>query len=169
MNLPSVLRKGKRPPSLMLTPLLDMFTIILIFLMVSFEAEDYEFRLMDGVQPPQSTAESIFKPAVNVAISPEAVFIEEEKILPLDNGKAAADLDEARLAPALVTRFGEIYQERFAADDVTAGEATDAEVVDEAILIIQAHKGLDYRTVHLVMSSAREAGFYKYRLAVVRK
>ncbi len=169
MNLPSLLQRRRRAPGLMLTPLLDMFTIILIFLMVSFEAEDYDFRLMDGVTPPQSTAESIFKPAVNVAITKDAVYVEEEKLLDLVDGLAPAALDEARLAPALIARFDEIYKERFAADDIPADADEEYDVEDEAILIVQAHKGLDYRTVHLVMSSAREAGFYKYRLAVVRK
>ena len=34
------MRGKKKPPGLMLTSLLDMFTIILIFLIVSFEAEE---------------------------------------------------------------------------------------------------------------------------------
>ena len=38
----TLIRRNKAP-GLMLTPLLDMFTIILIFLIVSFDAEDYDY------------------------------------------------------------------------------------------------------------------------------
>ncbi|MCA9513974.1 MAG: hypothetical protein KC635_03445, partial [Myxococcales bacterium] len=70
MNMPSLLgRKKKRAPALMLTPLLDMFTIILIFLIMSFDTEDYGFKLNEQLEPPQSTAESIFKRGVDVAIT----------------------------------------------------------------------------------------------------
>jgi len=168
------LRKGKRkrPASLMLTPLLDMFTIILIFLIMSFDTEDYGFQLNEQLEPPQSTAESIFKRGVNVAITREGVDIEKARVLPLADGKATDEAYETRLSAPLVERFGAIYQERFAADDVSPDEVDADEeltVEDDAILIIQADRDLDYRTIHLVMNSAREAGFYKYRLAVIRK
>ena len=38
-------RRNKKKPGLMLTSLLDMFTIILIFLIVSFDSENQEFEL----------------------------------------------------------------------------------------------------------------------------
>ena len=172
--MPSLLgRKKKRAPALMLTPLLDMFTIILIFLLVSFDNEDYDFRLQEGLTPPKSSAQSIFKPAVNVAITKSGVLVERDELLALTDGKAPEELYAADLAPAIVDRLKEIYAERFAANDVAVpedGSAPEGDVEeDDAILIIQADKDLDYRTIHLVMSSAREAGFYKYRLVVVRK
>lgn len=174
MNKPSLLgRKKRRAPGLMLTPLLDMFTIILIFLLVSFDNEDYGFRLEDGLTPPKSSAQSIFKPAVNVAITKSAVLVEREALVALTDGKAPEALYLADLAPPLVARLREIYAERYADDDVAppADGSEPAEDVeeDDAILIIQADKDLDYKTIHLVMNSAREAGFYKYRLVVVRK
>lgn len=165
-------RKKRRGASLMLTPLLDMFTIILIFLIISFNTEDYGFTLNKSLEPPESTAQSIFKRGVDVAITRAGVDIEKVRVLPLADGKAAPEAYETRLAEPLVKRFSEIYKERFAADDVRPDEVADGEeleVEDDAILIIQADKDLDYRTIHLVMNSAREAGFFKYRLAVIRK
>ena len=62
-------RVEKKPPGLMLTSLLDMFTIILIFLIVSFEAEDYDFKLNSDITLPESSARSVLKPAVDIAIT----------------------------------------------------------------------------------------------------
>ena len=65
-------RFGKRKKAtLMLTSLLDMFTIILVFLMVSFQAEDKDFVLHAGLELPQSSAKSPFKTGVNLAITAE--------------------------------------------------------------------------------------------------
>src|SRR6056297_3359199 len=78
--------KKKKPGGLMLTSLLDMFTIILIFLIVSFEAEDYEFKLDPDLKLPESTASSVFKPAVNLALTPGSLKIGQDEIVPLDQG-----------------------------------------------------------------------------------
>ena len=69
-------RRSKKKMSLQLTSLLDMFTIILVFLMVSFQAEDKDFVLNSGLQLPQSNAKNPFKTAVNLAITKEAVFVQ---------------------------------------------------------------------------------------------
>ena len=61
--------------SLQLTSLLDMFTIILVFLMVSFQAEDKDFVLHPDVKLPASDAKSPFKTGVNLAITSRAVIM----------------------------------------------------------------------------------------------
>ena len=156
----------------MLTPLLDMFTIIVVFLIISFENENYGFELNPAVTPPQSTASSVFRTGLAVAITLDGVEIDGQKVMTLEGGRAPDALYETRLSEPMVKRFSELYAERFAADDAAVGELDPEEaaaIEDDAILIVQAHKDLDYRTLHLVLNSAREAGFFKYRLAVIRK
>ncbi|HJL28216.1 MAG TPA: hypothetical protein RMI62_04065, partial [Polyangiaceae bacterium LLY-WYZ-15_(1-7)] len=55
--------KPQKAPGLMLTSLLDMFTIILIFLIVSFDAESYDFRLAEDVTLPESATRTELTPA----------------------------------------------------------------------------------------------------------
>jgi biopolymer transport protein ExbD len=156
-------RHKKRRPVLMLTSLLDMFTIILIFLIVSFEAEDFEFQLEDGLALPQSQARSVFKPAVNVAILKTGILVDQQPVLDLANGElGAAHHDAQEIAPlvaALTTMRERIERE----------EAATGQPADERIIMLQADKALPYRTVYLVMRSARIAGFEKYRLAVMKR
>ena len=40
---------------------------------------------------------------------------------------------------------------------------------DESVVMLQADKRLEYRTIHLVLRSAREAGFDKTRLVVMKQ
>lgn len=154
-----------KPPGLMLTSLLDMFTIILIFLIVSFEAEDYEFKLDPGLKLPESSANSVIKPAINLAITPDSLKIENEEIIKLDRGKFREQYYTKGEIPEVVERL------RKAHEDVLAREAAGllADDEDAAIVLIQADKSLDYKTLYLVMRSASVAGFDKYRLAIMKK
>jgi len=83
-------RKAMKLP---LTSLLDMFTIILVFLMVSFQAEDKDFVLHAGVSLPESSAKSPFKTGVNMAITREAVLIEGKKVFELEQGGEVKEED----------------------------------------------------------------------------
>lgn len=167
----------------MLTSLLDMFTIILIFLIVSFEAEDYEFKLNSELTLPESTATSVFKPAVNVSVTLTGVLLREERIYALENGRATKEDYEKGQIDAIVQALEPIYlaameaqeEEEEDEDEVPDDDAEPVEPgdedqpFDETIILIQADQTLDYKTLYLVMRSARVAGFSKYRLAIMKK
>ncbi len=163
-------RKKKGLPTLMLTSLLDMFTIILIFLIVSFEAESYDFRLNPDLTLPDSTARSIFRPAVNLAVTPEGVMVEQQPVLPLSDGKARPSDYDMGFIPELVDHLSALYAERAAEQPESSpdSEAMDDEE-DGTIVVLQADKDMDYRTLYLVMRSASQAGFTRHRLAVMKK
>lgn len=157
--------KPKKPPGLMLTSLLDMFTIILIFLIVSFEAEDYEFTLRPDLTLPESSARSVFKPAVNVALTSGGVFIEKEQVYTLSAGRAKQEDYDGQQIPVIV----DLLKKKFQAIDMPSPEDEEAGDEDPAIILVQADKGLDYDTIYLVLRSASIAGFVRYRLAIMKK
>ncbi len=143
--------------SLQLTSLLDMFTIILVFLMVSFQAEDKDFVLHAGIALPQSTAQNPFKTAVNMAITDKAVFVEGKEIYKLSGGKVKEeDVDEGKIN--VVTQAVK-----------AAWGLHKVSKEDEDIVVIQADKRIPYRTIHLVMRSAAHSGFYRFRLAIEKE
>lgn len=152
--------KSKSAPGLMLTSLLDMFTIILIFLIVSFEAEDHEFQLDESIELPESTSRSVFKPAINVAITDEQILVEEDLVVEFD-GRPAQEFYEEGQIPTLVTRL----EADFADFRNNKGKDPD----EEAIILVQADKDLEYKTLYLVLRSASVAGFTKYRMATMKK
>ena len=170
-----VSRGGGKAPGLMLTPLLDMFTIILIFLIVSFNSEDYDFKLDEQLTLPESSARSPFKPSINLSARQTGVLVEEELVVPFEAGKAAEEFYQAGEIPKLVALLSRYY------DDLHGGGAAPEEALepvevdentqiapDEVVITIQADKRLEYRTLYLIMRSAAKAGFFKYRLAVYR-
>ena len=157
--------KKKKPPGLMLTSLLDMFTIILIFLIVSFEAEDQEFKLNTDLKLPESSARSVFKPAVNIALTPEALLVERKPLVALKGGEFDASYYAQDDVPELEELLLRVYAAKYA--DLPPEELEQED--GGAIILVQADRQIDYRTLFLVLKTAGRAGFVKYRLAVMKK
>ena len=156
-------RPTKRPPGLMLTSLLDMFTIILIFLIVSFEAEDYDFKLNADLTLPSSSARSVLKPAVDIAITPTDLLVDRKSIAKLNKGKFPDSVYRNQEVPELVTLLKKRYE-------IVKDVAVDPETgEDNAIIVVQADKSLDYETIYMVLRSSALGGFVKYRLAIMKK
>lgn len=156
-------RPQGKPPGLMLTSLLDMFTIILIFLIVSFDAEDYDFKLNADITLPESTARSVLKPAVDIAITPTDLVVDRVPIAKLSKGKFPDSVYRNQEVPELV----ELLKKRY---EIVKDVAVDPETgEDNAIIVVQADKDLDYETIYLVLRSAALGGFVKYRLAIMKK
>jgi len=172
-------------PSLILTPLLDMFTIILIFLLVSLDADMAEFK-RGLADLPKSEARGLFKPAVNVEITREAIRVdpvpgvndrdENDRpipwmiVVPLNDGEADERFVDGEEAPDLVALFEAHYAERKLRYEKRLQEAGDKPIPpdEEPILLILADKTISYKTLYLVLKSAGKAGFGKYRLATVQ-
>ena len=179
------MRRKKKKPALMLTSLLDMFTIILIFLIVSFEAEDYDFKLNPDLQLPESAAKAQLKPAANVAITSKGVVVQGETIVEFVDGKPSdEDIDRAEeqmgveVMPKLVEALTNVLQARITVAEnrrIDEGSVPPGEEAEEPnIILLQADHGLEYRTIYMVMRSAAEAQvddvrFDKYRLTVMKK
>ena len=150
-------RQGKRL-TLQLTSLLDMFTIILVFLMVSFQAEDRDFVLHPGLELPVSSAKSPFKAGVNLAIDGSDVLVEGEKVHRLKEDGDVADADfEAGRIESITEAVDRAWTRIKRAEG------------DEDIVVIQADRALPYRTLHVVMRSAAFAGAYRFRLVVEKE
>jgi len=150
-------RRKKKSLSLQLTSLLDMFTIILVFLLESFQADDEDFVLHAGLELPESVSKSPFKTAVNLAISEEAVFVEGERIYELEpGGEVLPEVFEAGRVESIVEAVEAAWKAR--------------ELEGEAVVAtIQADEDLPYETVDVVMRSSAWAGCYRFRLVVERK
>ena len=148
-------RRRRAPMTLQLTSLLDMFTIILVFLLESFQAEDEDFTLHAGLTLPESSARSAFKPAVNVAVSMEQVLVEGAPVHPLLEGAAKTQDIDAGYVDAIATAVETAWSDR-------ENRSEDEDIVTS----IQADEGVPYETIDLVMRSAAHIGCTRFRLVV---
>ena len=156
--------RGEKPPTLMPTSLLDMFTIILIFLILSYDAESQDFRLDPNVSLPDSTTQTQLEATVNVRLTPVGLSIGSDdvvEIIPLTDGRLRESDYEADEVPELVERLREEHDRRY-------GEDAIAPEPGPPVVIVQADRSVNYQTLYVVLRSAARAGFFKYRLAAIK-
>ena len=152
--------KTAGPVKLQLTSLMDMFTIILVFLLVSMSSEDYDFVRDESVSLPLSRSQGRFEPAVNVVVSEGYVKVEENVVAQLPGGEVSDEQFRSGRLEAVV-RAMRRARERL--------EREQRDENSEQVVLVQADRSLPYRTVYLVLRSCSIAGFNRFRVVIQKE
>lgn len=146
----------KRPSSLSLVSLMDIFTILVFFLLVN-SAEVQTLEPPKTVTLPESVAVEKPRETVVVMVTPEQVLVQGAPVV------SVADVDATEgnliepLAAALKAQDDRALI-RAAATDLSAREIT-----------ILGDRDVPYRVLKKVMATCTEADYGKLSLAVVQK
>ncbi len=168
---------------LQLTSMMDVFVIILVFLLKSYAATTHAFSTVPGMKLPVSVSPDIPLDSLQVIITPEGMTFENDRILDfvqsaLSLGSAEAtysfrptDLDEG--GHRIIPLFDALIKAREKAELLRAkSKARDAEgkpLPFEGVLAIQADKRMSYDTVRKIMYTAAAAGFRTFRFLAMRR
>lgn len=152
-------RSGNVP--LNITSLMDVMTIILIFLLFSFSSQDQNLRLDKDVELPTSTSEKPFKWAINVTVSKDQLKVENEPVCPLKDGRFVASSQDA-------DRVGPLYNRLVALKKLERYREVDRDA-EEPVVIFHADKGHRFDTIYKVMKTAAIAGYPNFRFAVLKQ
>ena len=152
-------RKGLRGQSnVNLISMMDILTVLLLFLLKSYVAEGEVMVPEKGVTLPVSTAEQTPKASLIVAIDGNAIRVGNEKVATVSEAMGSDDPVIEPLAAKL--------QELRANPDQIAPAATAA--VDPRLVTIQGDKDIEYRLLRKVMFTLSQNGFENVSLAVLR-
>jgi biopolymer transport protein ExbD len=148
-----------------ITPMMDMMTIILVFLLKSFSGSTQMITLDENLQVPRSMTVLRAKEAVPVTITKRVIIIEGEPVAPITNGKVDASLkpdgENGYKIEPIVTWLNKISnRERRVAE--LSGEKFASE------LMIVADQSIPYRLLMEVLYSCGQAGYSNYRLVVLK-
>ena len=148
-------RKGKAP-GLNLVSLMDVFTILLVFLLVN-SASSEALKAPDKIKLPDSIVESKPRETVVIMVDPDQVLIGGEPVI------ATPELIESKESTvAAITDTLKSLQDR------VIGINTQAAVESKEVTIL-AHKTIPFKALKKVMSSCTSAGYGKISLAVIQK
>ncbi|XOZ33428.1 ExbD/TolR family protein [Halomonadaceae bacterium KBTZ08] len=138
-------RRMNRPGGLNLTALMDIFTILVFFLMVN--SSDVKVLKEDSdIQLPRSEAEQVPESILRVVVAGESILVGGQEVARLDGVT-----DEAGSG---------------AIADLEAHLAARPEAGENAGAMIVADRSLDYARLRPVMRSAVNAGYTRLHLAV---
>ena len=152
-------RKSFTPPALQITSMMDMFTIIVFFLLFSYSDKPDEFDLGQGLELPASTVEIDYKNSVALFISLNDVRIDDAVVATISNNRVN-NLDPSDLEKsALFTELDALKKEKYS--DKIEGE----EVKPPHVLVFCDQK-IPFKTLNLIIKTAGLAGFTNFQLAV---
>lgn len=143
-----------------ITSLMDVMTILLIFLLYHFSTQDQNIRLQKEIELPRSTSEKPFKWAINVTLGLNRLLVEDEFVCLVKDGRfVGGGSDPEKILP--------LYNRLVALKDLEKYRQVDRDA-SEPVVIFHADKRLKFETVNAVMKTAAMAGYPNFRFAVLK-
>lgn len=163
-----VLRRRPEPEeqSLNIYPMMDMMTILLVFLIMQFASGAAEIVQSSELQIPTSTSEVAPAQSLAVVISSNAVVVEGKHVLSLRNGKVDPSQKQGGGSGMLITPlFNDLKQHRDRLKMI-ASRNPQRPFRGEARII--ADKRTPFRTLGEVIYSLGQAEFGALRFVVLK-
>jgi biopolymer transport protein ExbD len=147
-------------------PMMDMMTILLVFLLKQFSLQASAMASSEGLQLPTSTSERPSTESVKITVTQNAIIVEGDAVAPVLNRKVDASLkrdgDNGYYITPLVDTLTK-HANRLKKLAALGGTPFD----NTAMVMID--KGTPYRLLSEVLYSAGQAEFRNYRLVVIKK
>ncbi|NUN04768.1 MAG: biopolymer transporter ExbD [Bdellovibrio sp.] len=170
-------RKGKREVTalLSLTAMVDMFTVLVIFLLQNYNATGDILYIPKEVVLPKAASVRELKPSHVVTISNKEILLDKDPVATFDQVVAAEDWNIPGLKEQLILALAKSKAEqdsklqnriRDAVEATRGGTEEDANAWSK--VTIQADKGVDFLTVKKVLFTVTEAGASEINFAVTK-
>lgn len=159
----------KRLPStfkIQITSMVDMFVILLVFLLKSYSTSPVNITPNDKLTLPASTSIKAPEEVLKLVVSKEGIYVEDEKVVELAEG--VLDVKDVE---ANDTQF---IRALYSALDEQAKKARGIASVNEELefdgkVIMQADRSLPYDILRKVMYTSMMAGYSDVKIAVYSK
>lgn len=148
--------RGKKGVALNLVALMDIFTILVFFLLVNSSDVETLPNAKD-IQLPQSIAEEKARETVVILISEEDILVQGSPVAKVADVMKLKGNDIPQLRQALLSQNDRVLR-RAAQDDIADREIT-----------IMGDKDIPYRLLKKVMATCTKADYGRIALAVLQK
>lgn len=172
-------RKQFVPPAVPITSMMDMFTIIVFFLLFSYSERPDEYDVEADLELPTSTSMIDYENALALYLSEGSIKLEEATIGAI-NGENVEGLDPQDVAKSSVA--GAFRAKKLALE----GAARDAQAENASLfgsddeskelldpsdphVLLFCDKDVSFRVINQVIKAAGSAGFSNFQLAVMEQ
>lgn len=153
-------RQGFVPPKLQITSMMDMFTIILIFLLFSFSDNPETISIDKDVQLPKSTAKMDYSDNIRITLSQQSVKIGDEVVASIENGRVVG-IDADKPEESLLFKKLKKLEERTPTEKVKTGNSRH--------ILFFCDRRLSFKTINGIIKTAGSAGYPNFQFAVLKQ
>ena len=144
---------------LRLTSMMDILTVLLLFLLKSFVVGGEDVIPPPGLELPKSTAQVPPPTALIVAIDDDAILLSGERVASVSEEVA----HEGLLIAPLDAQLQAVIAQR---DEISSLQSEA--VLEDEIVTIQGDREVEFRVLRKVLFTLHENGFQNVALAVIR-
>ena len=148
-----------------ITPMMDMMTIILVFLLKTFSSTTSTITFDQNLKVPKSITQLKPKEAVSVTITKKIVLVEGDAVAPINNGKVDPAVKRDGENGYYITPLVDLL-EKHSRKEKKVAELTGQKF--EGQLMVIADQTIPYRLLTEVLYSCGQAGYGNYRLLVLK-
>jgi len=152
----AVSRSKDKKVTLSLTSMIDMFTILLVFLLKSYSADGQLVTVSDQLVLPKARAETRVELKLEIQVNNSVIVVDGDPLITVTPDL----LNSGNSIPALVTRL----RDHLEYSRLSRGTLTE----DDMKINIQGDVGMPAILLQRVMASCSEAGYVGQNLAVIK-
>ena len=149
---------------LQLTAMVDMFTILIVFLLKSFSTSSVNITPFKGMKLPYSSSYTTPVEALKLIVSVDGIYVDDKMIVKIDAGKVMPGEISKTDPDFIQTLFEELDKHAEKSKDI-AKENKDHKF--EGKIVMQADSRLDYGVLRKVMYTSSMAGYADMKLATM--
>lgn len=161
---------------LSLTAMVDMFTVLVIFLLQNYDATGAAIEVDDAVELPQASEVKELKPAHVVVVSKQSIMLDKFAVANFNDVREQEDWMINPLYNRLTEAFKQAAEKRKMlgleqikeAVDKTKPDQNASKPEDDRRITVQADKSVDFLTIKKVMWTLTEAGASEINFAVLK-
>lgn len=161
-------KRHRRPASISLniTSLMDMFTILLVFLLLNFSATSFDLKMSGRVVFPESVSEKELIDVVMMSVDKYSINVEGRFVANHENGVIQETyLDETGYK--IIPLYNELIRQAQRTKNVTVSE--NKENGPTGKIILQMDKSLPFFLLRQVMYTAGQAEYNDFKFIAVKK
>ncbi len=160
-------RQRKQPDMpLIITSLMDAFTIILCFLLKTYGSDPVNITQSADLRLPGSASKAPLAPATTIAITRDAILVDDHRVCDLRDGAVDPSNKRDGATGYFINPLFEALSE--AAQNQKLIAQRNQQVRFEGLALVLGHKTTTFRTLTEVLYTAGQAEYNQFKFAVVQ-
>lgn len=159
-------RRGKKAAGTFdidITSLLDILTILLVFLLQSYNSSGVVINVPKGIELPRSNSETLNTFGVNVQVSKSQIWVDDQEVVNTDSADQGQLFDEG--GRRIIPLYNELVKLK---EKVKQSEKLSPEAKPfSGIANLVVDKSLKYSYLKRVMYTCAAAGFKEFKFVVM--
>lgn len=168
-------RRQEVDTSLNINSMMDMMTIILVFLLKSYSATDVSVAPSDDLTLPFSSAQKAPEVAVNLVIEQGRILVDGVPSVTLTTktdektGQELVALDDADMQGQQIPELYEVLYEKAEQAKALAERSNNPDLAFKGRVLLQVDKEMPYSVLRAVMYTAGQAQFGEFKFVVYKQ